>query len=492
MNNKTLKQSIFFNSIKQICMLIFPLITMPYVTRTLGTGGYGKYVFATSYISYFAYIASFGVATYGVRECSKIKDKPKQLNILFSELLNINLLFTVISYVLLFISIVCVQKLHNYSLLIIMYSISIGLTTVGADWINTVFEEYEYITIRYIVIQIIAMILMFALVKTSDDVVNYCIISLFASAGGNLLNIGYIRRRVRYTFKSGLNISKHFKSLLIFFISSLGILIYVNSDITMLGMFLNDKDVGIYSFGSKLYGMLKTVVYSIISTSAARMAYLIKKDNDEYYRYMDKIFTLIILILFPLCVGSIMLNKNIIAVIGGFEYLNGSDILIVLISTLPFAIMCSYFSSLILIINNQERIMLISTMISAISNIILNLLFIPLYGALGAAFTTLIAEFISFSISFVSARKFFDYKKINLKTFYAVIMECLAIVLICFITNIWMSPNTKYYDMSKILICVLLSGFSYIIILLNSRDTSIKELIDPFLLKIRNQIKTKE
>src|SRR5699024_12379940 len=136
-----------------------------------------------------------------------------------------------------------------------------------------------------------------------------------------------------------------------------------------------------------------------------------------------------------------------------------------------------YFSSLILIINDHVRIMLISTMISAISNIILNLLFIPLYGALGAAFTTLIAEFISFSISFVSARKFFDYKKINLKTFYAVIMECLAIVLICFITNIWMSPNTKYYDMSKILLCVLFSGFSYYFIYLNFRYIFIIEFL---------------
>src|SRR5699024_11798564 len=115
-----------------------------------------------------------------------------------------------------------------------------------------------------------------------------------------------------------------------------------------------------------------------------------------------------------LFLSSIMLNKNIIAVIGGFEYLNGSDILIVLISTLPFAIMCSYFSSLILIINNQERIMLISTMISAISNIILNRLFIPLYGALGAAFTTLIAEFISFSFSFVCDSKFFVFYKFNI------------------------------------------------------------------------------
>ena len=374
--------------------------------------------------------------------------------------------------------------MQDYSALILIYSISIGLTTIGADWINVVFEEYEYITIRYIVIQVISLLLMITFVKSPEDVGIYCAISVLAGAGGNIANIGYIRKRVKYKITSGFNFSVHIHSLLIFFISSLGILIYVNSDVTMLGFFLDDADVGVYGFCSKLYGVMKTVVYSIVSTSAARIAYLVKTDTKQYLRYMDRIFTTLILILFPLCAGGIGLRSSIINIVGGLEYASGTSTLSVLIVTLPFAIMCSYFSSLILIVNNKERIMLISTIISATSNILLNLWFIPHFGVIGAAITTFIAEFISFVIAFVSARKFYDYRNINVKTFIPVGIECLIIAFLCVAVNLLIKGTSVFQDVIKVAICMGMAGFSYIVIILNSQNESVKGLVNPILAKI--------
>lgn len=61
MNNKeqsvrihSVKYNFIMNIILKISQYIFPLITLPYITRTLGTIGNGKVAFASSVVSYFS------------------------------------------------------------------------------------------------------------------------------------------------------------------------------------------------------------------------------------------------------------------------------------------------------------------------------------------------------------------------------------------------------------------------------------------------------
>lgn len=50
--NHKIASNAFLNVIKQICTLVFSLITFPYVSRILGDNNYGKYSFATAIIEY--------------------------------------------------------------------------------------------------------------------------------------------------------------------------------------------------------------------------------------------------------------------------------------------------------------------------------------------------------------------------------------------------------------------------------------------------------
>ena len=52
------------NAILTVSSFIFPLITFPYISRTLLVDGIGKVNFATSVISYFTMFASLGIPTH--------------------------------------------------------------------------------------------------------------------------------------------------------------------------------------------------------------------------------------------------------------------------------------------------------------------------------------------------------------------------------------------------------------------------------------------
>ena len=75
MTKKSIKVNAILNIIKQMCQVVFPLITIPYVTRVLQTENYGKYNYGNSIVTYFWLLAELGVATYAVREGARIREE---------------------------------------------------------------------------------------------------------------------------------------------------------------------------------------------------------------------------------------------------------------------------------------------------------------------------------------------------------------------------------------------------------------------------------
>ena len=99
MKQKSLKLNVIMNSILTMSSFIFPLITFPYVSRVLSPVGTGKVAFATSFISYFSMIAQLGIPTYGIRVCAQVRDDKIKLSKTVHELLFVNMITTILSYI---------------------------------------------------------------------------------------------------------------------------------------------------------------------------------------------------------------------------------------------------------------------------------------------------------------------------------------------------------------------------------------------------------
>ena len=194
MSQKSLKTNAFLNTLKTVLTLFFPLITFPYSSRVLGPENIGKVNFAQSVVSYFAIIASLGISTYATREAAKVRDDREKLSQISSEIFIINLISTVIAYVLLVASLIFVRKFDDYRLLIIICSTLIVFTTVGMGWLYQAVEDYLYITVRSLAFQIISVILLFTLVKSKDDYLWYASINIISNVGANILNFIHARK----------------------------------------------------------------------------------------------------------------------------------------------------------------------------------------------------------------------------------------------------------------------------------------------------------
>ena len=248
------------NLFKTALSIIFPLITYPYISRILGVENLGKINYTASIVGYFSLIAALGISTYAIREGGRIRSNSVKLSHLGNQIFTINILSTVVSYLLLLLVVWLFIPNREYQILICIQSLTIVFTTLGVDWINVLFEDFLYITIRSIVIQILSLILMFVLVKTASDLYLYTFISVIGSGISCILNLIYCRKYLKLSLVWRLDLVKHFKPIMVLFSGGLVISIYANSDMLILEWFKGAYYVGLYAVAARVYTNFKKFI----------------------------------------------------------------------------------------------------------------------------------------------------------------------------------------------------------------------------------------
>ena len=436
MRSKSVGKNAVLNLIKTFCSIAFPLITFPYVTRVLKAENLGKVNYANSIVQYFVLIAVLGTITYATRECSSVRDDRVALQKTADEILGLNIITFLVSLAALAV-VMCFVDFSSYSILILIYSTEIFFKAFSFEWINSVFEDYSYITIRTIIVQTVSLILTFILVKESDDFYLYAVIQTAAIGIITIANIFYTRRYLKVRPRFGLPATFiHLKNSLVFFANSLAITVYCNSDITMLGIYKDDLSVGFYSVSAKIYTILKNLLAAVLVVCIPRLSnYYNQNRNAEAQEILDSISQTLLLITVPAACGMGILSSEIINLVSGEEYVSGSGALSILSCALVFAILGGIVNNCILIPIKQEKINLISTLSAAFSNFGLNFFLIPLLGVNGAAITTVIAEVVAFLMSYLLSEKVRKYFRIR-AYFKTIIHSCLDGISVVFVVYI--------------------------------------------------------
>ena len=431
MKKASLKLNSFMNTLKTFMSLVFPLITYPYALRVLQVNNIGMNNFANSIVSYFSLIAGLGISRYATREGARVRDDLKAFNTFASQMFTFSLISTGVACLALFASLVYIEPLKPYTILILVNSITILGTTIGMDWVNSAQEEYIYITLRTFLFQIISMILLFSCVHDENDLIVYAWITVISNIGANCLNFFYIRKYVKLhiVFRG---LKDHFTPVMWLFASTIATTIYVNSDTTMLGLFCGDYNVGLYGVATKIYTILKQLLSASIAVALPRLSnYWANGNTTEFKNTINSVFNTFMTLLLPIMVGVFMLAPEAIEIIGGKSFLDGVTALRILSISLGFSVIGIFYTNAMMLPMKREKQTTIIMIISAITNFILNFIFIPMAAQNGAAFTTVIAELIVMvcQIYVMSKDKVFHPNK---KLLFQVFWGCLGIIVVCF------------------------------------------------------------
>jgi len=405
---KSIKLNLIMNITLTAVLAFFPLITFPYIARVLSPEGIGAVSFITAIIAYFTLFACLGIPVYGIRACAKVRDDKEKLSKTVQELLIINLIFAFFSYCVLGLCLLVIDKMQQELLLTLILSFSILLTSVSLSWFFQAIEEYVFITIRTIIVNIIALIALFIFVKTKNDYVIYALITILANCGTSLLNLLYSRKFISFKKKGKYNLKQHLKPIFVFFMLAGAISIYTNLDKLMLGFMLNDGNYnnGIYEACLKIYRLCTGIVTAFGVVLLPRIIYYYKNnDTEKINDLLKKAVNFVFILSIPIIVFLFVFAKDIIILLGGNEFINSVKPLRILLFGILLIGLNNITGFLMLTATNREKYFALSVVIGAFVNATLNAFLIPIYGAVAVAISVIVAELIILAVQCIILRK---------------------------------------------------------------------------------------
>lgn len=485
MNRKSLKVNSILNAVRMLLTVLVPLITFPYTSRIFMTDGNGEISFVQSVVQIFTLFASLGIYSYGLREGTKVRNNKKEFSKLVLEIFLINLVTTILTYVVFIISINLYSPFVSTKWLFLINGISIGFTALGLDWVFGVYEDYIYITLRQIMIQIFVVIGMLIFVHTEDDIFIWMTILTISSVGSNIFNFLYARKYVDYkwiiTSKTKPAIKRHIKPIIILFSTTLAAKVYSNVDTILLGIQTSSHNVGLYTAAVKMNSILITMFSAMSPVFMPRLTQHINKgDIGNYYILISKIFRMIISVCIPTVIGLEMISGEIISVLAGPAFM---DAVITMRILSPIVLICSCSNILyynVLIPVGKENYVLNCTLINAVVNLIISLILIPFFKENGATVGSLISEIIALVVALLYCKKVDKHIFDIIPQIFNYVLGGVGVVLCCL--------ATRYVFKNEILILivsVMSSIVAYVLILYLRSD----EMTDEGINMLRNLYK---
>ena len=398
---KSVSKNSAFSMINKGLSVVFPLVTVSYISRVLGAAGIGEVSSAQNLATYFSMAAALGIPSYGVRAIAQSKRDENSCNKTFSELFTINFISSIIATVVYLITAFCFKINNSNTALALIFSSIIVFNVINIEWVYQGYEEYEYIMIRSLVIKIVSILLLFIFVRKKSDLVAYAFIICFGSIGNYVLNFINLKRYVKLSF-CNISLKKHIRPIMTFFVSVIAIEIYSLLDVSMLTVMSNATSVGYYSNSTKIVKAVANTLTGISAVLMPRFSYLFSEDNKSEIKKLSRQFlNVTFLISVPCCCGIILVADQIVEVLFGVEFLPAISILSILIVLMPLSggVFCQ-----LLLTAGKEKSYLACVLIGTVVNAVLNYLLIPTLTQNGAAIASVIAEF-TVSISMIVATR---------------------------------------------------------------------------------------
>lgn len=418
-------------------MMAFPLVSSAYVSRILLPEGVGKVAYAQNIASYFITIAGLGVASYGVREIGKSQKNKRQYSKTVVELLIITSISTFICSLIYYGMVRSFPYFVSNRPLYYAVGIQLILTAANVDWFYQGMEEYGYITARSLIIKILTLAGIFVFVKSKNDLVQYALLSSIALAGNNIINVLHLKK---YLVKFDINkieLKQHIKPLLVLLSTGFAIELYTKLDTTTLGVFTSESCVGYYNYATKITSIVVNLAASVSTILLPRFS-LYREQNrfDQLKKTIENAQSVILFIAIPSAIGIIIMAKDIIFFLFGEAFIPAATTVQILAVLVIIKSIGNLYGVQVLVAFGKEKTLFYTTVLGAISNVLMNIALIPVFQQNGAAIASVLSELAVCIYQYIAAHRQinteFDkldlYKIIIATTVMAVIVHIIAYI----------------------------------------------------------------
>lgn len=371
-----------------------------FLARNLGVEDFGLYSVALAYFSIISSITDFGLTRFLIREIARDSAQITSLttSVSFLRLTFATVLFAIFALILYFLD--PDKSRVSITLLAVMATIPQGVS-LTLDGIFVAIRKLQYSSISLIALSLSTAILGVLMIAWGFGPTGVVTALILGQIFDLVLKTAFLKK---LQFKYSLYVTwQRLKEIILGslpygFLSILG-LIYFKVDILLLSYLKGNFDTGIYGAA---YRFFEAVVFIPSALSTALFPVLVKlhiKNLDQ----VRKLYFKSLKILFVLGIAVLLIYILVLPVIIRLllpSYLPATQAITILSLAIPF--MFSHFPAVQVLLSSEKylKITVLLAFFMLTLNISLNLIFIPKYGFVAAAWITVLSEALSFLIFF--------------------------------------------------------------------------------------------
>lgn len=389
--NSTTKNAMWIISCKVIQALLGMIVSMM-SARYLGPSNYGLISYAASIVAFVLPIVQLGFRSTLVNEIIDNPDKE-------GEIMGTSVFFCLLSAVVCIIgvcSFVCAINSNEPVTLAVCALYSLSLLTQAIEMIQYWFQAKliaQYISLTGLVAYVIVTIYKLYLLITQKSIywfavsnaIDYFIIAV-------VLIVFYCKLSKQKLSISVYRFYKMFAKSKYFIISSLMVTIFAQTDKIMLKNMLSEESVGIYSAAVTCAGLTSFVFAAIIDSFRPTIFEKKKLSENDYEKSLISCYSVVIYLSLIQSFVFTMFSSLIINILYGSEYIKSAEVLSLVVWYTTFSYLGPIRNIWILAENKQKYLWIIN-LSGAMMNVMLNIVFILLWGVMGAALASLMTQF---------------------------------------------------------------------------------------------------
>lgn len=389
--SRSVKVNFAYQASYQVLLILTPLITTPYLSRTLGAEGVGLFSYTHAITNYFVMFATLGMSNYGVRAVAACGDDRKKRSRVFCSAYLCQLA----------VGVIVLTAYAIYAFLFpqggILVSLIWGLWVISAlldvSWLLFGVEEFKVPTIRSIITKIMSLVVIFAFVKSSEDLWIY----ILAIAGSFLLNQlfvwPFVSRYIDFVKPTFQESVSHLLPNLRLFIPVIAISLYTSMDKILLGAIAGEAQTGFFEYSEKLSKIPMALITAMTTVMLPRMSSSVASgDRAKAVAQLDNSLWVMLTLAFAFSFGIAAIAPEFAPVFLGEEFAECDIIMIVLAAIIPLISLSNVLGKQYLLPTFRDGKYTASLCAGAAVNIAVNLSLIPGMGAMGAAIATVAAE----------------------------------------------------------------------------------------------------
>ena len=395
--NNTIMLMIF-----NVAKILFPFITLPYLTRVLSTDTYGTVTYVKTVMTYMQLLVDFGFVLSATKDIVKVRENKEKLGYVIGDTMMARIILGIVGFILIVILSLTLPILKANILYTILSYLVVFMSIFLMDFLFRGIEKMHVITIRFIVMKIISTIFTFILIKNDGDVLLIPILDIISSFIAVLLVFYEMKKmKIKMHFSKIKNAIASIKDSFIYFLSNVASTSFNALSTIIMGIYIGATEVAYWGVCMQIIGSIQAC-YTPISDGI--YPEMIKNKNINLINKVIKIFFPIVVVG---CILAFFLAEPGFMLLGGEAYLPAVPIFRILIPTLFFGFFAIIYGWPALGAIGKTKETTLSTIISIVVYIglLFGLVVTNSFTLIHVAIVRSITEFILF------ATRYFFFKK---------------------------------------------------------------------------------